>query len=53
MDDLPAFDVKNIKKETSYKFSGRRIYRGLYKTKNNNDLQKSFNDVFPEEAFIK
>ena len=43
MDDLPTFDVKNIKKETPYKFSGRRIYRGLYKSKNNTLINADVN----------
>ena len=40
MDDLPTFDAN---KETSYKFSGRRIYRGLYKTKNNTLINADVN----------
>ena len=40
MDDLPTFSTN---KETSYKFSGRRIYRGLYKTKNNTLINTDVN----------
>jgi putative transposase len=40
MDDLPIY---NVKKETSYKFSGKRIYRGLYKSKNNTLINADIN----------
>ena len=53
-DDLPIYDEKNT---TQYQFSGKRIYRGLYKSKNgtlmnadvngaSNILRKAFPNAF-------
>ena len=53
-DDLPIYDAKNT---GQYQFSGKRIYRGLYKSKNgilmnadvngaSNILRKAFPNAF-------
>ena len=40
LDEIPVFDEK---KKTDYQFSGKRIHRGLYRTKNGRMINADIN----------